>query len=104
MPAILSGQISYETPRMGLYVQNNRYNRSLSNGGRSDESAPIHQSNGNNDSSVSGVTTGQEIQRMGPSYPSMSSLGRISSYNEYHPHWAMMEGEVLMRRNSSSST
>ena len=122
LPAIMSGQISFETQRMmGLYhiqsvldessssqqegLLGSSGGSSSSNGGMNNESSPISAirqgSSSSNDSTTSVVSTGQDIQRMRPSYPSMSSLGRISSYDGFQ-YWA--NGEVIMRRNSSSAS
>jgi hypothetical protein len=86
LPAILSGRISSERPRMTLNyntdLQNNATNQATGNG-----------QNGNvgNGSTASVVSAGQEIQRLRPSYSSMSNLGRMSSFEGY---WALMDGEV----------
>lgn len=111
----MSGQISFETPRMmGLYhIQPVQQEGLLGIGGSSSNSvmntsmesssiSAIHQGNdSSNDLTTSVASTGQDIHRMRSSYPSMSSLGRISSYDGFQ-YWA--NGEVMMRRNSSSAS
>jgi len=80
LPAILSGQISFEMQRMTL--------------GNSMNGTTIRQQGEtSNRPNAAAVRPAQEIQRLRPSYPSMSSLGRISSFDGY---WVLMDGEVRL--------
>ena len=100
LPAIVSGQISFDRPRMTLYdhqllqqqfvaTSNTHAHSSIggdngnSDDGSGDSDMTMRHSNNNNSHG--------SIQRMRSSYPSMSSLGRISSFDGY---WVMMDGEV----------
>ena len=72
LPAILSGQITSEQPRVA---------------------AASTSHNDGNISTPSMSNSGQERQRMGTSYPSMSNLGRISSLDGYG-YLTLLDGEV----------
>jgi hypothetical protein len=97
LPAILSGQISYDRPRMvlghGMNVQShneNNRNATVLSSPQAVTEGNVYHHHPNSSSSV--LSTGQEMQRLRSSYPSMSSLGgRISSYDGY---WMSLDGEV----------
>ncbi len=82
LPAILSGQISFEMQRM-----------TLSNSTSIQNPTARQHGNASNRLNTAVMNSGQEIQRLRPSYPSMSSLGRISSFDGY---WVLMDGEVRL--------
>ena len=95
LPAILCGQISHENPRMTLYNTNMQ---NVSATPAVVETTIHHENeNGNNvsrTSMTSLVSTGQELQRLRSSYPSMSSLGRMASVEGY---WVLMDGDGEVR-------
>lgn len=104
LPAIVNGQISSERPRMTLHHQDENNQRRSGNeqnhirhelsrtSPRTSSDTNISPYNTNIFGSASSFSTGQEIQRMRSSYPSMSNLGgRISSYDGY---WTSLDGEV----------
>lgn len=85
LPAIVSGRISSERPRMTLNYNNNIHHATDQTAGNGQNGSVSHGSN------ASIASAGQEIQRLRPSYPSMSSLGRMSSFEGY---LVFMDGEV----------
>ena len=79
LPAILSGQITSEQPRVAA--------------SSTTTTTTIAGHNDGNISAPSMSNSGQERQRMGTSYPSMSNLGRISSLDGYG-YLTLLDGEV----------
>lgn len=93
LPAILSGEISSERPRMRPN-QRNGQNVIMSQAVGDAIAAQQQYVHGGEAVNSSMVAGGQEIQRLRSSYPSMSSLGgRISSFDGY---WMSIDGEVSL--------